>query len=102
MSANPLWKFELVRSADMTLIRELNAGVNRQLQLENNKPGTFSFQLPIDAIDEFKTHPDAWDIHSRSPFALLALSRARSSCRGWQDLTYARDQSYGRRAKEKE
>jgi hypothetical protein len=50
MSANPTWKFELVRSSDMSLIRDLRpAATNRRLSLQLNKAGSFSFQVPIDS-----------------------------------------------------
>lgn len=50
MSANPSWKFELVRSADMSLIRDLSpVASSRRLSLQYNKAGSFSSQVPIES-----------------------------------------------------
>jgi hypothetical protein len=67
MSQNPTYRFELVRSSDMKLIRNLSEGpaVGRQFVPTLNRPGTFSAQVPIESAV-------ALDLRKRSTGVLVS------------------------------
>jgi hypothetical protein len=48
VSTEVIWKFELVRSSDMSRLFELSQARSRVLQLALNKAGSFSFVLPLE------------------------------------------------------
>lgn len=98
MSANPNWKFELVNSSDMGLIRDLRpVATNRRMALQFNKAGSFSFQVPIDSavaseLSLWSTGILAW----RNSFPVwsgavvniqddAAAGTTTVSCTGWMD-----------------